>query len=249
MGTRAQTACPTLPGKRSPLARRDSHCYPGVCLAPIRRRRLNGYVSAELLYVIEPAAVEAAAIAATDVDKEHKQRLEVLSLEAKEARYAAERARRQFDAVDPENRLVTEELERRWDVALRRQRELETRLELAQAEIPKPIDKTALGSLAKDLKGVWDDPRTDVRLKKRIIRTLIQELIVDVDSVAGDIELVIRWKGDIHSTIHVRRRRRGQNCLHTAYCPKNHTPSSRGFSVVVVEQSAKARATSDLPRR
>jgi len=173
-------------------------------------------VSAELLRVIEPAAVEAAAIAATDVDREHKQRLEALSLEAKEARYAAERARRQFDAVDPENRLVTEELERRWDGALKRQRELETRLELAQAELPKPIDKSALNSLAKDLKGVWDDPRTDVRLKKRVIRTVIQEIIVDVDSAAGDIELIIRWKGDIHSAIHVRRRRRGQNCLHTA---------------------------------
>ena len=208
--TGREGAIPAYTCRRGHLDNAESRCI------QFGGTNVDQAVSAELLHVIEPAAVEAAAIAATDVDKEHTQRLEALSLEAKEARYAAERARRQFDAVDPENRLVTEELERRWDIALRRQRELETRFELAQAETPKPIDKAALSSLAKDLKRVWDDPRTDVRLKKRIIRTLVQEIIVDVDSVAGDIELVIRWKGDIHSAIHVRRRRRGQNCLHTA---------------------------------
>jgi hypothetical protein len=173
-------------------------------------------VSGELLRVIEPAAVDAATIVVTDGNREHDHRVEALSLEAKEARYAAKRARRQYDAVEPENRLVAEELERRWDNALQKQREAETRLELAQAEAPRPIGPTAINLLAEDLEKVWNDPCTDVRLKKRIIRTLIQEIIVDIDSTAGDIELVLHWKGGFHSAIHVQRRRRGQNCLHTA---------------------------------
>jgi hypothetical protein len=142
-------------------------------------------VSNELLRVVEPAAVEAAALAATDGNREHNQLIEALSLEAREARYAAERARRQYDAVDPANRLVAEELEHRWDSALQRQRDTETRLEQAHSETPKSIDPTAINLLAEDLEKIWNDPRTDVRLKKRIIRTLICEIIVDVDSMSS----------------------------------------------------------------
>ena len=48
------------------------------------------------------------------------------------------------------------------------------------------------------------------------MRTLIDEIVVDVDSTAGDIELILRWKGDLHSVVHVRRRRRGENRAQTA---------------------------------
>jgi hypothetical protein len=53
--------------------------------------------------------------------------------------------------------------------------------------------------LAQHLQTVWDDPATDVRLKKRIIRTLIREVIADVDSAAGEVILVIHWKGGLHT--------------------------------------------------
>lgn len=60
--------------------------------------------------------------------------------------------------------------------------------------------------LARDLEVVWNDPETDVLLKKRIVRTLIQDVIADVDSEAGEIILVIHWKGGVHTELRLPRR-------------------------------------------
>ena len=65
--------------------------------------------------------------------------------------------------------------------------------------------------MAANLEAVWQDSGTDVRLKKRIVRTLIEEVVVDVDSTAGEIILVIHWKGGVHTELRLPRRRRGQN--------------------------------------
>src|SRR5205823_11574778 len=65
-------------------------------------------------------------------------------------------------------------------------------------------------SLAADLKTVWTAPSTDARLKKRIIRTVIHEVIADIDQEAAEIVLVVHWVGGIHSEIRLPRRRRGQ---------------------------------------
>ena len=59
------------------------------------------------------------------------------------------------------------------------------------------------------------DPRTDASPKKRIVRTLIQEVVADVESSAGEIVLVIHWKGGLHTEVRVPRRRRGYNNGHT----------------------------------
>jgi hypothetical protein len=142
--------------------------------------------------------------------------LAVLSRDLEAARYAAQRAQRQFDAADPENRLVTGELERRWNQALARVRELELRIEaqvsIQPTEMPTP---SQFADLAEQLDRVWNDPKTDAALKKRIVRTLIEEVVADVDSEAGEIRLVIHWKGGVHTEVRVPRRRRGFNNGHT----------------------------------
>ena len=61
------------------------------------------------------------------------------------------------------------------------------------------------------MEAVWHDSGTDTRLKKRIVRTLIEEVLVDVDGAAGEIILVIHWKGGVHTELRLPRRRRGQN--------------------------------------
>jgi len=58
---------------------------------------------------------------------------------------------------------------------------------------------------------VWNGPHADVRLKKRLVRTLIEEVVVDVDGEAGEIILVIHWNGGVHTELRLPRRRRGQN--------------------------------------
>ena len=162
----------------------------------------------EVLRVLEPAAVEAAAQAAQQQTEKEDEVLRVLSLELQAARYEAERAQRQYDLADPENRLVTGELERRWNTTLGRVREIEDRLEEARSrrnrmDTPR---QELFGDLKTDLRTVWEDSKTDMRLKKRIVRTLIEEVIADVDSIAGEVILVIHWKGGVHTEVRLRRR-------------------------------------------
>jgi hypothetical protein len=64
--------------------------------------------------------------------------------------------------------------------------------------------------LASDLKTVWSAPTTDARLKKRIVRTLIQEIVADIDDAVAEIVLIVHWIGGLHSEMHLPRRRRGQ---------------------------------------
>jgi hypothetical protein len=78
-----------------------------------------------------------------------------------------------------------------------------------------PAHLNDLGELAADFQAVWDGPGTDVRLKKRLLRTLIQEIVVDTDSSAGETILLIHWRGGVHTELRVKRRKHGSNRLHT----------------------------------
>jgi hypothetical protein len=86
-------------------------------------------------------------------------------------RYAADRAFRQYDAADPANRLVAGELEARWNKALARVEETESKIAAHDTATPAVlIDPLVLATLASDLKTVWTAPSTDARIKKRIVR-------------------------------------------------------------------------------
>lgn len=166
----------------------------------------------EVMRVIEPAAVEAALLAAEGAIEEQGQALEALELEREARLYEAERARRQYDAAEPENRLVAAELERRWNLALDRVQDLDQRIAEERARQDGRAKPTAdeFRKLAEDMGAVWENPRTDIRLKKRIIRVLIEEVVADVDAAEGEILLVVHWKGGVHTGLRVRRRRAGE---------------------------------------
>ncbi len=125
-------------------------------------------------------------------------------------RYSCSRFR-QYEAADPANRLVAGELEARWNKALARVTEVEGKIAAHGAATLAPvIDPGSLATLAVDLKTVWTAPSTDARLKKRIIRTVIHEVITDIDPEAAEIVLVVHWIGGVHSEMRLPRRRRGQ---------------------------------------
>jgi DNA invertase Pin-like site-specific DNA recombinase len=174
-------------------------------------------ISEEILRVVKPVAVEAAWEAGQDVSRREVDLIAALERDLKAARYEAARVERQYNAADPENRLVADELERRWNVALSRVAELELRLvqQRCHAEGQAPPDVAELTGLAEDLAAVWNDPRSDVRLKKRIIRTLIHEIMVDVDRQVGEATLTIHWQGGVHTELRVPMRRTGKNSRHT----------------------------------
>ena len=146
-------------------------------------------------------------------------------------RYAADRAFRQYDAADPANRLVAGELETRWNQALARVAEVERRIVAHEAASPAPaIDAAALALLGANLKMVWAAPTTDARLKKRIVRTLIHEVVVDIDDAASEIVVVVHWSGGVHSEIRLPKRRRGQ---------RNSTPADVVAAVRVLALIAR----------
>ena len=170
-----------------------------------------------VLEVVQPAAIEAAVLAGQNAAHQRDEVLDALERDLQAARYAAQRASKQYDASDPENRLVSAELERRWNDALMQVSELEQRIDQqrTQQEYDSPPTADEFKDLATDLAAIWHHPETDARLKKRLVRTLIREVIADVDSEAGEIQLIVHWQGGAHTQLRLPRRRRGQ-CTHTA---------------------------------
>jgi len=179
---------------------------------------IDAAVSRELVRVLTPAAIEAAAEVAQQQSQHEKTELESLRLEVEAARFEAARAQRQYDAVDPDNRLVAGELEARWNKTLEKFHGLQRRLEdeTARTAACEPISSTLLRTLAEDFDRVWNSETTDIRLKKRIARTLIEEIIADISPEGSMIEMVIHWKGGVHTQLHVARRRRGQTLQATS---------------------------------
>jgi DNA invertase Pin-like site-specific DNA recombinase len=169
-------------------------------------------VAQEILRAVAPGAVEAAVRAGEEAAAGHDDAIAALQLDLQAARYTAQKAWKQYDAADPENRLVTCDLEKRWNVALEKVRELEDRIGEAECHRKEmqPPTLTEFKDLAANLDQVWNDAQTDVRLKKRIVRTLVEEVVADVDCEAGEVILVVHWKGGVHTELKLRRRRRGE---------------------------------------
>ena len=173
--------------------------------------RVDDAIEEALLSVVGPGAIAAATAAEQEASQRRDQVRDALGRDLEAARYAADRAFRQYDAADPANRLVTGELEARWNKALAHVAEVEGRIAAHDAATPAvAIDPVSLGMLASDLETVWSAPTTDARLKKRIVRTLIQEIVADIDDAAAEIVLVVHWIGGLHSEMRLPRRRRGQ---------------------------------------
>jgi hypothetical protein len=94
---------------------------------------------------------------------------------------------------------------------LKRAAEVEGKIAMHDAATPAPIaDPASLCVLAPNLKTVWDAPTTDARLKKRIVRTLVHEVVADIDDAASEIVLIVHWVGGAHSELRLPKRRRGQ---------------------------------------
>jgi DNA invertase Pin-like site-specific DNA recombinase len=173
--------------------------------------RVDDAIEEALLDVVGPGAIAAATTAAKEVGERRDQVREALGRDLEAARYAVDRAFRQYDATDPANRLVAGELEARWNRALAHVAEVEGKIVAHEAATPAPaIDPASLGMLASNLRTIWSASTTDARLKKRIVRTLIYEVVADVDDAASEIVLVVHWVGGVHSKMRLPKRRRGQ---------------------------------------
>ncbi|MGF6178978.1 recombinase family protein [Ensifer sp. 4252] len=174
--------------------------------------RVDDAIEEALLGVVEPGAIAAAIEAERNLASQRDQVQDALLRDLEAARYVADRAFRQYDAADPDNRLVTSELEVRWNKALARVGEIEAKIAKHRTITPQPFPMSAsqVAALAGNLRAVWTAPTTDARLKKRIVRTLINEVVADLDDGTSEIVLVIHWVGGVHTELRLPKRRRGQ---------------------------------------
>jgi len=170
-------------------------------------------VAREVLEAISGNAVEAALEVAQQMEQQRHELRQSLALEVEQARYEARLAARRYEAVDPDQRLVAAELEARWNAALEKTRDLEQKLQefdVGTKNVSLP-SKELLLSLAQDLPAVWNAPSSDMRLKQRIMRILIEEIIADVDENSRNIVLLIHWAGGRHSELRLKKRETGQH--------------------------------------
>ncbi|MFZ4540138.1 recombinase family protein, partial [Propionivibrio sp.] len=174
--------------------------------------RIDRGVGAEVVRQIQPLGIEAALAA---IDHRAEQAAEVrrqVDLALEQARYEAERARRQYDAIDPANRLVAAELERRWNERLVAVNDLERRLDSRETQAAPSLtsaDKDRLLALGADVERAWNHPAATPETRKRILRTVLKEVVAQVD---GDqVILTLHWQGGDHSQISVKRNRSGHH--------------------------------------
>jgi DNA invertase Pin-like site-specific DNA recombinase len=175
--------------------------------------RLDRAVAQSVLAAIQPAGIEAAVKLTECTQVEDDEKRKALELALERARYEEKRARRQFDAVEPENRLVASELEARWNGALAQVAEAEARLAAAgDAAVPLTEgQKEELAALSEDLMGLWNHPDAPIQLKKRILRTVLTEIIINHDADSATHRLRLHWAGGVHTELRVERNKTGQH--------------------------------------
>lgn len=173
---------------------------------------LDAAVAEQVLEAIRGEGLEASLDAVAEARAQQSEKCRVLTLAVEKARYETGRCHRQYEAVDPENRLVAAELEFRWEQALQRQREVEERLAAAQAEERRlsPEECDRIRTLGEDLPQLWGDPACPVEVKKRILRSVLEEIMVDLEKEPPRILARLHWKGGVHTTLRVRRRPMGR---------------------------------------
>jgi DNA invertase Pin-like site-specific DNA recombinase len=173
---------------------------------------VDAAVSAAFLTVIRPAELEASLALAEDLVRDQAQVEQQWQLRLERARYEAERTQRQYDQVEPENRLVARELERRWNEKLRAVAELEAEYRQEQERGLSPLteaEKAEVRALVSHAPALWQAPDTTMEERKRLLRCLVSEVIVQRDDAAkntgGQTMVRIGWCSGAWTELQVRR--------------------------------------------
>ena len=174
--------------------------------------RLERAVVDAFLAAVTPAGVAATAGAIRELEDQHQQLVSGQRLALERAEYDAERAERQFDACEPENRLVARTLERRLEQALAAVERERGKLAALEHARPQPLsdeERRALSGLARDLPRLWGAGTTTDRDRKQLLRTLIREVVVTVHGEPRRAAVEISWEGGARSELAVKLNARG----------------------------------------
>ena len=183
-----------------------------VCCVMFGGLRADRLVSEQLLQCLAPLGLGAAMEAMEALQGASDDRVQQKLLALEHAHYEVTHARRQYDAVDPGNRLVAAELERRWNQALITEAQLEAELTTLQQGCERPLSdaqKRELIEFARDLPRLWDDPRGSPEYKKRLLRIALKEIIATCEGET--IRLVLHWQGGDHTQVEFQKIRTGEH--------------------------------------
>ena len=164
------------------------------------------------LQAVQPAQLEAALAAVEQVEAQRQRLATQWQQRLERARYEADLARRRYEQVDPDNRLVAAELERRWEEKLHTAHSLEQDWQQAQAQALAPLTETeraAIRHLAEDLPALWHAPTTTHAERKRLLCCLIAHVALDAFSRPGYSIVHIHWRTGATTTLEVERPRAG----------------------------------------
>jgi DNA invertase Pin-like site-specific DNA recombinase len=175
-------------------------------------RRVEQVVLDAVFQALAPAAIDATLRAIEDLASTHHARVRSAELELERARYHADRARRQFDGCEPENRLVARTLEGEWEDQLQHVRQAEQALAAVRASRPEPLTEQEIAWCRRagaDLRAVFDAPSTTDRDRKLLLRAMISEVIITVEREQQLAQVRIVWEGGALTEHHATLPRAG----------------------------------------
>jgi DNA-binding transcriptional MerR regulator len=171
-------------------------------------RVLDGHVVEQVLAALTPAGLEVSLLAAEDLQAERDRLTGQWEQRLERARYQCRRAERQYQACEPENRLVARELERRWEQALADVRQAEAEYDRFRRSQPAALtdgERAEILALAVDLPAVWAAPTTTPADRQRVIRCLVERVTATVDRGTDRVSVAVRWAGGFERACELRR--------------------------------------------
>lgn len=162
---------------------------------------------AELVKVISPLGAKASLEALDRLCCEHEDRQQAFASQLEHAEYEAMRAFEQYDQVDPRNRLVAADLEERWNRKLEEVNSLKQTLERMEERRPliSAAQRQRVVSLGERFADVWNHDGCSVELKKKIVRSVVEEIVVDEGESQADLRFTVHWKGGVHTQFEMPR--------------------------------------------
>jgi hypothetical protein len=147
---------------------------------------------------LQPAALEISLQVAADLEAERAREHAQWRQRLERAAYTTQRAERQYQAVEPENRLVARTLERQWEEALAAQAIVAADYERFRTSASNPLseaERAAIRRLAADIPALWEAPSTTAAERQAILRQLIERVIVTVRDDTEQVSVEVHWAG------------------------------------------------------
>lgn len=168
------------------------------CCQHIAGPALDAYVTGQVLAAITPAAIEVSLRAAEQVEAEHTELDNLWRHRVERAEQDADRARRQYQLVEPENRLVARSLERQWEHELAVLDRITSDYQRFRNQHPRTLStgqRDTIARLAHDLPVLWAAPTTGVTDRKELLRILIEQITATIADDSELVDVTIRWAG------------------------------------------------------